>query len=86
MGAEHHSLFQLGPDTTPYRKLTSDGVRTEKALGREILVVEPSALSPARRAGDDRHQPPAAPGPSAQLANILDDPTTSTTTSSPTIS
>ena len=45
MGAEHHSLFPLGPDTTPYRKLTSEGVRVEKALGREILVVEPTALT-----------------------------------------
>jgi fumarate hydratase class I len=33
------SLFPLGPDATPYRKLSSDGVRVEQALGHEILVV-----------------------------------------------
>jgi len=28
----HHSpLFPLGKDTTPYRKLTAEGVRVEKA-------------------------------------------------------
>ena len=44
MGAERHLLFQLGPDATPYRRLTTQGVRIEKALGQEILAVEPTAL------------------------------------------
>ena len=30
-------LFQLGPDATPYRKLASDGVRVERALGRDVI-------------------------------------------------
>ena len=37
-------LFQLGPDATPNRKRTDEGVRVEKAFGREFVVVEPSAL------------------------------------------
>ena len=41
MSNDYQALFQLGPDATPYRKLTSEGVRVEKALGREFLVVEP---------------------------------------------
>src|SRR5208337_1599054 len=74
MGAEHHSLFQLGPDTTPYRKLTAEGVRVEKALGREILVVEPKALSLIAEEAmvDINHL--LRPGHLAQLAKILDDP------------
>ena len=39
-----NGLFQLGPDTTPYRKLSSEGVRVEKALGGQMLVVAPDAL------------------------------------------
>jgi fumarate hydratase, class I len=38
------SLFPLSKDTTIYRQLSSEGVRVEKALGREMLVVEPEAL------------------------------------------
>ena len=74
MGAEHHSLFQLGPDTTPYRRLTADGVRVEKALGQEILVIEPKALRLIAEQAliDINHM--LRPGHLAQLAKILDDP------------
>jgi fumarate hydratase, class I len=74
MSADHFSLFQLGPDTTPYRKLTSKGVRTEKAFGREVLVVEPDALSGLAEQAmiDINHL--LRPGHLAQLAKILDDP------------
>jgi fumarate hydratase, class I len=74
MGAEHHSLFQLGPDTTPYRRLTADGVRVEKALAREILVIEPKALRLIAEQAmiDINHM--LRPGHLAQLAKILDDP------------
>jgi fumarate hydratase, class I len=40
----HTPLFPLGPDTTGYRKLTSEGVRVEKAFGRDVLVVDREAL------------------------------------------
>ena len=74
MGASNPSLFQLGPDETRYRKLTSEGVRVETALGRDILVVEPEAL---RRLAEEamvdiNHL--LRPGHLAQLAKILDDP------------
>jgi fumarate hydratase class I len=74
MGAEYHSLFQLGPDATPYRKLSGEGVRVEKALGREILVVEPSALRLLAEQAmvDINHL--LRPAHLAQLAKILDDP------------
>ncbi len=41
----HTPMFQLGPDPTPYRKLSAEGVRVERALGRDVLVVERTALS-----------------------------------------
>ena len=45
MSTEFKPLFQLGKDETRYRKLDVDGVRVEKALGREFLVVEPEAIA-----------------------------------------
>jgi fumarate hydratase, class I len=74
MSAQHHSLFQLGPDNTPYRKLTATGVRLEKALGQEMLVVEESAIAALAEAAmiDINHL--LRPGHLAQLAKILDDP------------
>src|SRR3546814_6869320 len=41
----YEDLFPAGPDTTPYRKLSSDGVEVIKAGGREVLQVSPQALS-----------------------------------------
>ena len=72
--SETSSLFQYGPDATPYRKLTSEGVRIEKALGREFLVVEPEAIRALAEAAmiDINHL--LRPGHLAQLAKILDDP------------
>jgi fumarate hydratase, class I len=40
----HTPLFPLGKDQTPYRKLTSEGVRVEKILGKDVLVVDREAL------------------------------------------
>jgi len=74
MCADSTSLFQLGPDPAPYRKLTSEGVRLEKALGSEFLVVEPKALELLAEQAliDINHL--LRPGHLAQLAKILDDP------------
>ncbi len=73
MSADHH-LFQLGPDATPYRKLTSEGVRVENALGREILVVEPEALTRLAEEAMTDINHLLRPGHLAQLAKIIDDP------------
>ena len=40
----HTPMFPLGPDNAPYRKLGTDGIRVEKVLGRDVLVVEREAL------------------------------------------
>jgi fumarate hydratase class I len=74
MSAEYHSLFQLGPDATPYRKLSSEGFRIEKAFGRDILAVETDAIRDLSEQAmiDINHL--LRPGHLAQLAKILDDP------------
>jgi fumarate hydratase class I len=74
MSQDYHALFQLGPDATPYRKLTSEGVRVERALGREILVVDVEALRALSEQAmiDINHL--LRPGHLRQLAKILDDP------------
>src|SRR3954470_7178998 len=69
----HTPLFPLGPDTTPYKKITTDGVRVEKVLGRDMLVVSREALRALSEAafGDINHY--LRPGHLKQLRNILDD-------------
>ena len=70
----YRPLFQLGVDSTPWRKLTDKGVRVEKALGREILVVESEAIRLLAEQAmiDINHL--LRPGHLAQLAKIIDDP------------
>jgi fumarate hydratase class I len=70
----HTPLFPLGKDTTTYRKLSSDGVRTETVLGREMIVVEREAMRALAEAAfiDINHL--LRPGHLKQLRAILDDP------------
>ena len=74
MGVIDHSLFQLGPDAAPYRKLTEQGVRVERAFGREFLVVDPESLSVLAEAAMTDINHLLRPGHLAQLRAILDDP------------
>lgn len=70
---KHTPLFPLGKDLTPYKKITSDGVRVEKVLGEEVIVVSREALRALSEAafGDINHY--LRPGHLQQLRNILDD-------------
>jgi fumarate hydratase class I len=70
---KHTPLFPLGADTTPYRKIATDGVRVEQVLGRDTLVVSREALRALSEAafGDINHY--LRPGHLQQLRNILDD-------------
>jgi len=67
-------LLPLGPDATPYRRLTTEGVSTVEAAGRTLLEVEPEALALLTRTAfrDIAHW--LRPGHLQQLRNILDDP------------
>jgi fumarate hydratase class I len=70
---KHTPLFPLGADTTPYKKITSEGVRVEKVLGRDMLVVSREALRALSEAafGEINHY--LRPGHLKQLRSILDD-------------
>ncbi len=51
---QYQEMFPLGPDTTEYYHLTSDFVKTETFEGRDMLVVDPQALTVlARQATHD---------------------------------
>jgi len=70
---KHTPLFPLGPDTTLYKKITGDGVRVEKVLGKDMLVVSREALRALSEAafGEINHYLRA--GHLKQLRAILDD-------------
>ena len=67
-------LFELGEDTTPYRKLPGDYVSRVRADGREILRVEREGLSRLATAAFDDVAHLLRPGHLAQLRKIFDDP------------
>src|SRR3979490_840152 len=70
---KHPPLFPLGADTTPYKKITTEGVRVEKVLGKDMLVVSREALRwvDEARFGDINHY--LRPGHLQQLRNVLAD-------------
>jgi fumarate hydratase class I len=70
----HTPLFPLGPDRTSYRKLAADGVRVEKALGRDLVVVSRDALRTLAEAAFTDINHLLRPGHLKQLAAILADP------------
>ena len=67
-------LLPLGPDTTQYRLLTTDGVSTIDTAAGTFLRVEPEALTLITETAmrDIAHQ--LRPAHLQQLRNILDDP------------
>jgi fumarate hydratase, class I len=70
----HSPLFPLGEDLTPYRKLSADGVRVERIMGEEVVVVAHEALRALSEAAfvDINHL--LRPAHLRQLCAILDDP------------
>src|SRR6201982_2639205 len=71
---KHSPLFPLGGDTTPYRNLTADGVRVERAGKHELVVVEREALRALAEAAFTDINHLLRPGHLKQLRAILDDP------------
>ena len=69
----YQPLFELGPDETPYRQLTADGVSTVRLDGREFLQVDPDVLRAVARQAFDDISHLLRPGHLAQLRRILDD-------------
>src|SRR5438445_5145527 len=70
---KHTPLFPLGPDTTPYKKITTEGVRVEKVLGKDMLVVSREALRALAEAAFTDINHLLRPGHLKQLAAILAD-------------
>jgi fumarate hydratase class I len=67
-------MFPVGPDTTPYRKLTADFVSAGSFKGRPVLEIDCEGLSllAAQAVRDVSHL--FRPGHLAQLRHILEDP------------
>ncbi len=67
-------MLPLGPDQTPYRLLTTEGISTFEAGGRRFLQVEPEVLTLLTREAmrDIAHL--LRPSHLQQLRDILDDP------------
>src|SRR2546425_13367690 len=70
----YEEIFEHGPDTTEYRKLTSDYVSTTTFEGQGIVKIAPEALTLLAREAMDDVAHLLRPGHLRQLANILDDP------------
>jgi fumarate hydratase class I len=70
----YQPLFELGPDTTPYVRRGSEGVTTVEVDGRQVLRVEPAALTNLAAAAFADVSFFLRPGHLAQLRRILDDP------------
>jgi len=70
----YQELFELGDDDTEYRDLGSEYVSTLEVDGRQILKIDPKALTQlaAEAVRDVSHL--FRPGHLAQLAKILEDP------------
>jgi fumarate hydratase, class I len=70
----HTPLFPLGKDASPYRKLTGEGVRVERIMGNDMLMVEREALRALAEAAFTDINHLLRPGHLKQLRSILDDP------------
>src|SRR6266550_5424675 len=70
----HTPLFPLGADRTPYRRLTTAGVRNERVMGRDMLIVSHEAMRALAEAAfvDINHL--LRPGHLASLKAIVEDP------------
>ena len=71
---KHSPLFPLGKDTAPYRKISADGLRVEKVMGEEVLVVPREALRALAEAAFTDIAHLLRPAHLASLKSIVEDP------------
>jgi fumarate hydratase, class I len=71
---KHTPLFPAGKDTTSYRKITSEGVRLEKVMGKDVVVVSRDALRALAEAAFTDINHLLRPAHLKQLRSILEDP------------
>ncbi len=72
--AEYTELLPLGPDDTPYRLVTTEGVSTFETPAGTFLRVEPEAITALTAAAMHDIAHFLRPSHLAQLRRILDDP------------
>jgi len=73
-GFRFSTMFPLGADATPYRRLAIDGVTTTQCDGRTVLRVAPRALEALAFEACREVSHLLRPGHLGQLRAILDDP------------
>jgi fumarate hydratase, class I len=71
---KHTPLFPLGKDDTPYRKIATEGVRVERVLGEDVLVVPREALRALSEAAFNDINHLLRPAHLASLKAIVEDP------------
>lgn len=69
----YHPPFPLGPDSTKYRLVTTEGVSVERFAGKDVLVVAPEILTRLAQEAFRDISFMLRPGHLAQVAAILDD-------------
>ncbi len=70
----HTPLFPLGKDGAPYRKLSADGVRVEKIMGKDVLIVAREAMRALAEAAFTDINHLLRPKHLASLKSIVEDP------------
>jgi fumarate hydratase class I len=70
----HTPLFPLGKDETQYREIASEGVRVERVLGEDVLVVPREALRALSEAAFTDINHLLRPAHLASLKAIVEDP------------
>ena len=70
----HHTMFPMGDDPTPYRKLTSNYVSEAEFDGQKILKIDPRALTELTFEAFKDVSHLLRPAHLSQLAKILEDP------------
>src|ERR1700728_3003949 len=71
---KHTPLFPLGKDETPYRKISSEGLRVEKVLGEEVLIVPREAIRALAEAAFTDINHLLRPAHLRSLKHIVEDP------------
>src|ERR1700744_3305826 len=71
---KHSPLFPLGKDTTPYRKISAEGLRVEKVMAEDVLVVPREALRALAEAAFTDINHLLRPAHLASLKHIVEDP------------
>ena len=70
----HHTMFPLGADKTPYRKLTDKYVSVTEINSKEVVTIDPKAITLLTFEAYKDVSHLLRPGHLQQLRNILDDP------------